>query len=360
MEWTREKIAADFREMIPALSGASGVSGFEQDVAALIRDYIKDSNFTLETDCMMNLIAHKKGKGGTKVLVSAHMDEIGLIVRRIDAEGFLWFETVGGISPQQFFGKHVIVQTERGPIDGVVNSIKPGRPKPCDQMPASAGEFYIEVGAASRQEATDMGIEVGNVVSIDYPVLFLGKNRVAGKALDDRALVFLLIELVRLFEDDDDMPDLYAVFSSQEEVGARGAIVAAGNIRPDIAIALDMSLACDIPGVPERQYVNELGKGASIKVMDRLTSGFNGLIADQGIVRDMKQVARERGIPYQLEAYVAGATDASFMQTLAGGIRCGGIQIPMRYVHSYEVCDINDVVDCMELLYYYTKKLGNE
>lgn len=358
MKLNRSDIEKDFRKMIQPLSATVGVSGFEQEMVELLKNYLKKSDFELSEDVMMNLTAHRSGKRKSKILIAAHMDEIGLIIRYIDSKGFLWFETVGGIAPQQFFGKHVIIQTEHGHVDGVVNSMNPGRPQRCEQMPASVDQFYIEVGATSREEVEEMGIEVGNVVSLDYPVLFLGKNKVAGKALDDRALIFLLLELIKLFEGDEEIPDLYAVFTAQEEVGARGAIVAAENIQPDIAIALDMSLACDIPGVPERQYINELGKGASIKIMDHLSRGVNGVIANQGIVKDMKAVAKENGIPYQLEAYSAGATDASFMQTVAGGIRCGGIQIPMRYVHSYEVCDINDVVDCVELLYYYIKSLN--
>ena len=118
-----------------------------------------------------------------------------------------------------------------------------------------------------------------------------------------------------------------------------------------------MSLACDIPGTADREYVNELGKGVSIKVMDKLSSGIVGVICDQQIVKGMKQTALDRKLNYQTEVYSAGATDASLFQTVAGGIRCGGIQIPMRYVHSYETCSVTDVTDCVELLYYYIKGL---
>lgn len=356
MEFNREQIETDFRKMIGPLSSATGVSGFEQEVIALVSSFLQDSDFKLSQDKILNLTAHKEGKKKKKILIAAHLDEIGLIIRYIDKKGFLWFETVGGIAPQQFFGKHVIIKTESGHVDGVVNSMLPGRPQKCEQMPTQTDQFYIEVGADSREEVGEMGIEVGNTVSIQYPTLFLGKDKVAGKALDDRACVFMLIELVKLLYGDDDIPDVYAVFTSQEEVGARGAIIAAENIKPDIAIALDMSLACDIPGVPERKYINELGKGASIKIMDHLSRGVNGVICDHDIVKNMKNVARQRNLSYQLEAYAAGATDASFMQTVAGGIRCGGIQIPMRYVHSYEVCSVTDVVDCIELLYYFVKE----
>lgn len=357
MEFNREQIEKDFREMIGPLSKAFGPAGFEQEVGELVQTYLKDAGVELETDAFLNVTARKKAEGRKKVMISAHLDEIGMIIRRIDSDGFLWFETLGGIAPQQFFGKHVIVRTEQGDLDGIVNSLHPGRPARCSEMPKSAAEFFIDIGASSRQEAQEMGVEIGNPVSIDYPVLFLGKDTVAGKALDDRACVFMLVELLRLLKDEDLEVDLYGLFSSQEEVGGRGAVIAAQHIRPEIGIALDMSLACDIPGTADREYVNELGKGVSIKVMDKLSSGIVGVICDQQIVKGMKQTALDRKLNYQTEVYSAGATDASLFHTVAGGIRCGGIQIPMRYVHSYETCSVTDVTDCVELLYYYIKGL---
>lgn len=119
-----------------------------------------------------------------------------------------------------------------------------------------------------------MGIEEGNSVSICYPVIFLGKHRIGAKALDDRALVFILLEVLKLLKDDADVPDIYGLFSTQEEVGARGAIAAATRLKPDVALALDMSLAVDIPGVSESRYINELGRGTSIKVMDKLSAAL--------------------------------------------------------------------------------------
>lgn len=352
----RKQVEQDFRDMIVKLSAANGPSGFETEVVELIKEYLKDVDAQIEEDFIHNLTVHMKGEKDTKkLLITAHTDEIGLIIRKIDSNGFLWFETLGGIAPQQFFGKHVVVLTDYGHVDGIVQSLHPGRPDRCTTMPSSSGEFYIDIGAQSREEAYKLGVEEGNAVSIDYPVIKLGEYRIGGKAMDDRALVFLLIELIRYLDKTDvkEYPDFYGLFSSQEEVGARGAIIAANRILPDEAIALDMSLACDIPKVGESSYINELGKGASIKIMDKLSTGIVGVISDKDIVRKMKNICKEQELEYQIEAYAQGATDASLIQTQAGGVRCGGIQIPMRYVHSYEVCDVRDVVDCFELLYNY-------
>ncbi len=359
MQFDRTQLEEDFRLWIGPLCEAVAPTGFEEEAFELVKSLVAPTGLAITSDAMHNLIVHRPGSG-KKVLVAAHLDEIGLIVRYIDERGFLWVETLSGLQPQQLFGKHVIVKTESGHIDGVINHMKPGRPFPCTDMPATLDEFFIDVGASSRQEAEEMGIEVGNAVSMDYPTLFLGKNKdkVAGKALDDRACVYQLIELCRLLADEPDGIDFYAVFTTQEETGGRGAIVAAQNIRPDISIALDMSLSTDIPGMAERFTVNRMGAGTSIKVMDRSRSAMCGLISDHEIVRGMKKIALEKNIPYQIEAYAAGATDASLMHIQAGGIPSGGVQIPMRYVHSYEMASISDILYGIELLYYYLRALG--
>jgi endoglucanase len=283
----------------------------------------------------------------------------GLIIRRIDDHGWLWFEAVGGVRPQQLFGKHVIIKTETGYVDGLVNSIKPGRPESCTDIPP-VSDFFIEVGAATKQDALDMGIEVGNPVSIDYPAIFLGKNKemVAGKALDDRACVFMLIELLKLLKDDENIPDIYCVFSSQEEVGCRGAKVAAHNIKPDIAISLDISIASDIPNMPDRKVITKIGDGTAIKVMDKISTSQVGVICSQEIVSGMKKTAQKQGIKYQLEVHTSGGTDIDTMQTENGGMLTGGILVPTRYVHSYEMCSVEEIVDSVELLYNYIKTLA--
>lgn len=357
--FNRDMVEQDLRNTIEALCKVHGASGFENDCVDLVKSMIQDYGTEVSEDVMLNLTAVKRGKGKKKIMIAAHTDEIGLIIRRIDQQGWLWFEALGGVRPQQLFGKHVIIKTETGYVDGIVNSIKPGRPESCTEI-ATVEDFFIEVGADCKQDALDMGIEVGNPVSIEYPLLFLGKNKdkVAGKALDDRVCVFMLIELLKLLQEDQDIPEVYAVFTSQEEVGCRGAKAAAQNIKPDIAIALDISIASDVPGVPDRKNINVMGEGVGIKVMDRLSSGLKGVICNQEVVREMKRVAREHQIPYQIEAYAKGGTDIDTIQTENGGIATGGILIPTRYVHSYEMCSVKEVVDCVELLYWYVKSLG--
>ena len=356
MSYKKEEIKEDFIKDIKELSSAHGVSGFEDDVVELVKEKVKDYVDALETDVLGNLIAYKKGNGKKKLMITAHTDEIGLIVKRIDAKGFLWVEPVGGVFPQTLFGRHVVIKTEKGYLDGIINHIKPGRPEWISELPVIE-DFFIEIGARNKEEAIEMGVEVGSPVSLDYEVYFLGNNRVAGKALDDRASIFILIELLKVIKDEKDIPDIYAVFTSQEEVGCRGAKTAAYNINPDVAIAIDISIANDVPDVPERKIITEIDKGPVIKIMDKLRTNHLGVISTPKVVKDLKKAAKNAGLEYQLEVYASGSTDAATIQPERGGIASGGICYATRYVHSYEVASIDDIVECVELLYQYSKEL---
>ena len=356
MTYKKEEIREDFIRDIKVLSEAHGISGFEDDVVKIVKEKVKDYVDSLETDVLGNLIAYKKGNGKKKLMITAHTDEIGLLVKRIDAKGFLWVEPIGGVFPQTLFGRHVIIKTEKGYLDGIINHINPGRPEGISELP-KLQDFFIEIGATSKEEAREMGVEVGSPVSLDYGVYFLGNNRVAGKALDDRVAVFILIELLKTLKDEEDIPDIYAVFTSQEEIGCRGAKTAAYNINPDVAIAIDISLANDIPDVPERKIITELDKGPVIKIMDKLKTNHLGIIATPKVVEGLKKASINSGLEYQLEVYAAGSTDASTIQPERGGIASGGICYATRYVHSYEVASIDDIVGCVQLLHQYSKDL---
>ncbi len=359
MNFDRKSVKDDFVKSIAILCGTHAASGFEDEMIELVEGMIREYVDEMKVDVMKNLITLKRGNGRTKVMVVAHTDEIGLIIKKIDPKGFLWFDVLGGVKPQALFGKHVVVKTASGLVDGLVNYVKPGRVDAMEQLP-DLQDFFIDVGVKDRQEAEEMGIEIGNSVSIDYPVYFLGKDksRVAGKALDDRACVFQLIELMKLLKDDTNCPDVYAVFSSQEEVGCRGAKTAAYAIEPDVAISLDISISNDIPDVAERKIITALDKGPAIKVMDRSKTSSVGVLSTSNVVGAMKKAAETAGLSYQLEVYSAGTTDSATMHLERGGIASGGILLPTRYVHSYELASVNDLVDGVELLYRYVKALS--
>lgn len=309
-EFSNTQIKEEMKNEINSLSKAHGVSGFEGDVLDVIKKQIKNYSDDINTDTLGNLVAKKNGNGKLKVMITAHTDEIGLVVKHIDEKGFIWFETVGGVRPQVLFSRPVIIKTENSYVNGIVNHIKPGRPESITEVP-TIEDFFIDVGAKNKKEVEEMGIEVGNPVSINYKVLFLGKNKIAGKALDNRACVFMLIQLLKLLKNDNDIPDIYAVFTSQEEVGCRGAKTSAYNINPDIAIALDLSIANDLPGTPEHKIISEIDKGPVIKVMDLIKRPLIGIISSPRIVKELKNTAKEANIDYQLEVSAAGSTDAA-------------------------------------------------
>ena len=320
------------------LCAAHAVSGHEAALAAKIRREASDYADEVSTDPLGNVIARMRADG-PKVMVTAHLDEIGLMVRHIDERGFLFFAPVGGHRAQNLFARACTVKTDDGRLlPGLINHMRPGRPEGIENLP-DLDEFFIDVGASTLEEAEGMGLEIGNTVSLEYGFSRLGGNRLMGKALDDRALVLIQLEAMRRLADGKraapgGLPDLYFVFTTQEEVGARGAKTAA------------------------HETITRLGAGPAIKVMDRLANSQMGLIADPRVVRDMKSIATGHGIPYQLEVFMAGSTDAATMHLEREGAASGAILLPTRYVHAHEVISERDVLGMTELLLRYLESLG--
>jgi endoglucanase len=355
----KPSLGDDSVALLRELCQIHAVSGREDSLARKVREMVEPYADELTVDALGNVIAHKKGEGTSKVMVAAHMDEIGLMVRHVDERGFLFISPVGGNRAQNLFARLCVVKTDdERLIPGLINHPRPGRPRGLKKLP-EVEEFFVDVGASSREETEDMGIEVGDTVSIQYEFGRLGSHRLMGKAFDDRALVSIQIEAMRLLsEDAARTPDLYFVFTTQEEVGCRGAKTAAYSINPDLAIALDITVSGDIPGTPPEEAITELDKGPAIKVMDRLSNSHMGLIAAPSIVRQLKSVAREHEIPHQLEVFMAGSTDAATMHTERGGIPSGAILLPTRYVHAHEVVSGRDMAHMRDLLVHYLQSLG--
>lgn len=336
------------------------VSGYEDTLAHRVVEEVRAYADKVTVDVLGNVIAYKKGDGRSSVMVTAHLDEIGLMIRQIDEKGFLFVSPVGGNRAQNLISRSCVVKTDDGRlVPGLINHPRPGRPRGLEEIP-EIEEFFIDIGASGRKEAEGMGIEVGNPVSIQYEFGRLGEHKLMGKALDDRALVWIQIEALKLLNDEDaDTPDLYFVFTTQEEVGCRGAKTAAYRIDPDLAVALDITVANDTPGTLTKDTIAELDKGPAIKVMDRLSGSHVGLIAAPSIVKGMKNVAKENGIPYQIEVFMAGSTDAATIHLERGGIPSGAILLPTRYVHAHEVVSGKDMVHMTNLLVSYLRSLAS-
>lgn len=319
------------KELIKQLVEAYGPSGHEGQVRALIEEIVRPLVDEVRRDALGNLIAHKKAKGGGKrVMLAAHMDEIGLVVTYVDEKGFLRFATVGGVSPLTLVGTRVSF------ADGTTGVVSWEKWLESQDRPAWE-ELFIDVGARSRE---DCPVKVGDAACFVRPMVDLGERLVA-KAMDDRIGCAVLIQALR--ELGDTPHEVFAVFTTQEEVGTRGALVSAYGVEPDVALALDVTKTGDTPEA--KPMAVSLGQGPAIKMMD------SGFIAHAGVKEWMIATAERLGLPYQREVLTGGSTDARAMQLVRSGVPAGCLSIPCRYVHTpSEMVDYGDVQNAVKLL----------
>lgn len=314
-------------ELLKELTEKYGPSGRENK----IREYIKEQVLTyadeVEVDVLGNLIAHKKGTG-KKIMMAAHMDEIGVIVTFVDDNGFLRFASVGGLNTKDLLYNRVCF--ENGVV-GVIGTEKENKDR-------AISKLFIDIGAKDKIEAEKL-VSVGDMAVFEGSFVKSG-DAVISKALDNRAGCYVLIEALKQAKTDN---DLYFVFTSQEEVGLRGAKTSAYGINPDYAIAIDVTDTGDTPNA-ETMAV-KMGKGAAIKVMD------HSILCDSMIRTTLIECAKKNNIPYQLEVMTDGGTDAGAISVTRAGIKTGGISIPTRYIHSpAEMASISDIENCIKLL----------
>lgn len=320
-------------DTLQSLLPVYGPSGRESAVAGAIEAMVKPYADEARRDAMGNLIILKRG-GGRKVLLAAHMDQIGLMITHIDKDGFLRVTPVGGV--RQHWNLFLPVRFENG-VRGVVGY----ETKTVGSMEKLKPEhLFVDIGVRTHEEA-EARVQVGDMAVFESRFTECG-NRVSCGAIDDRAGCAILIEVLKRIGKSP--YDIYAVFTSQEEVGTRGAHTAAYAIQPELCVALDVSPAVD---TPESQPICSicLGRGPAVKVRD------NSLIAHPRVRRWLEDAAKAGNIPYQLEVLTAGGTDAGAVQPSREGVPSGVISIPTRYVHSSaEMIDLTDFERCIELL----------
>ena len=328
--------------LLKKISETPGVSGFEKPIRDFLCQELNTLGLTYSIDAIGNLIVHKQGQDSSRrVLVAAHMDEIGFIVTHVDAQGFLRFNALGGFDPKTLTSQRVLVHGKKE-LMGVMGS-KPIHVMTADEKnkPAKLEDFFIDLGLS--KDEVDKYVTVGTPVTRERTLEWMGEC-VNGKSLDNRVSVFVLLETLKCL---DKMPyDLYAVFSVQEEVGLRGAQVAAHTYNPDFAIALDTTIAYDVPGARDHEKVTELGKGTAIKILDSST------IADYRMVNYMKKTANQFSITWQPELLTAGGTDTAPLQRFGkNGAIAGAVSIPTRHIHQViETVHKNDILESIKLL----------
>ncbi|MEM2201325.1 MAG: M42 family metallopeptidase [Ignisphaera sp.] len=342
------------------LSEATGTSGREHNVRGVVVELVKEYADKVWLDSLGNIIALKRGKGdGSKLMLAAHMDEIGLFISHIEENGFLRVQPIGGIQERALAYQRVSIITRDGRVYRGVIGLKPPhavKPEEARQIP-ELRELFVDIGATSKDEVKGMGIDVGDIVVFDRDVIRLNTTRVTGKAFDDRVGLVVAIKAFQLLEKNE--VDVYLVATVQEEVGLKGARTAAFSINPHVALALDVTVANDLPGTPPHEWCTSLGKGPAIKIADG--RGASGIIVHKEIVDKLVEVAKQLGIPYQLELLPGGTTDASVIQLNREGVPAGTVSIPTRYLHSsVEVLDLNDVVNAVKLVNGFTETISSE
>jgi len=327
--------------LLARLSAAPGVSGREDAVRALARDELRELADEVTVDRMGNVVAvrHGAGEGGPRVMVAAHMDEVGFLVKHVEEDGFLRVHPVGGIFPKTLQGQRVDVHTSEGPLLGVLSEPEFGMPNEEAKVP-KVEEFFVDAGLARDEAVARVG--KGDAVTMHRELERAG-NRVVAKAIDDRVGLFVIVEVLRRLPRG--VAEIVAVGSVQEEIGTRGATVAAHRFPRDVAIAVDTTLAKDVPGVEGSKAVNRLGDGVSIKIMDRMQ------ITHGKLLDFVKGLARDREIPHQFEVGLPGGTDAGAMELAGDGSPAIGLSIPCRYPHTAsEMADVGDIAATMDLL----------
>ena len=317
------------RELIKKLTEAYGPSGREAGVREIIRAEIGKGS-DIRVDAMGSLIVHRPGKGGRKVMLASHMDEIGVVVTHVDQKGFLRFGNVGGVRPMHLAGGRVQF------ANGVTGVIGMEKLEDANKVPGM-DKFYIDVGAA---ENAPPKVAVGDIACFARPFEELG-GRLVAKAMDDRIGCAILIQLMKELKKSPH--DIFFVFTVQEEVGLRGAATSAFGVEPDLALAVDITLTGDTPECSPMAV--RLGGGPAIKVKD------SGMIAHGGVKDWLVRTAQAGTIPFQLEVLTGGSTDAMAMQTSRAGVPAGCVSIPTRYAHSpSEMIDYEDVQNTVRLL----------
>ena len=319
------------KDLVKKLVETFGPSGYEGHVRDLIRSEVESLADEVRTDALGNLIATRRGsEGAQKVMLSAHMDEIGVIVSYVDEKGFCRFQPVGGVRALTLYGGRVLF--ENGTV-GAIGLEKLGDP---NRVPARE-KFFIDVGATSKE---DCPVSVGDVACFLRPFEDRG-DRLIAKAFDDRIGCAVQIGVMRELKDTPH--EVSFVFSTQEELGLRGAQTSAYGLDPDLGIAVDVTRTGDTPEAPTMAM--QLGDGPAVKVKD------GGMVAHPAVKDLLVRTAEEHGIPYQLEVLVGGTTDARAIQVSRAGVPTGCVSVPCRYVHSpSEVVDYRDVVNAVELL----------
>ncbi|NHJ41184.1 MAG: M42 family metallopeptidase [Asgard group archaeon] len=336
------------------LSQIVGVASREKNVVKAIKKKIKDLVDETKIDISGNLIATIKGtkKDAPILMLDAHTDEIGLMIRHITDEGFLYFAKIGGFIDLLFPGQTVIIvpdDEKKKPVYGIIG-IKPPHITIGEIKVPNADELVIDIGATSADEVAKWGIEIGTTGTLAGEFRKIPNGRVIGKAFDDRTGCVVLIEIIRRLSINKPIGTVVFNFASAEEVGGRGATTAAFSINPDMALAIENTTAGDTPGISDQDCPTKLGLGPAITVADK------SLIVNEKILNKLRDLAKKNNIPWQYKKSITGGTDAGRIAISRSGIPSAVVSVPCRYIHSpISLLDTKDLEHACDLVEAFTR-----
>lgn len=344
--------------MLKDLTDARGIPGNEREVRKVMETYIQPFSDRVYTDNLGSLIAEKTGdEDGPKIMIAGHLDEVGFMVTRIDKDGFIHFQTVGGWWNQVMLAQRVTIMTKEGDVTGVIGSKPPHilsaeeRKKPVDIK-----DMFIDIGAMGKEEAESFGVRPGDSVVPYFEFTPLKNEKMMlAKAWDNRIGCAIAIDVLKQLKDENHPNIVYGVGTIQEEVGLRGAKTSAHLIKPDIGFGVDVGIAGDTPGISDHEADSKLGDGPQIILYDA------SMVSHKGVRDFIIQTAEEHNIPFQYASIPGGGTDSGSIHVTANGVPSLSITIATRYIHSHAaILHRDDYENAVKLLVETIKKLDRD
>ncbi|MBU4306139.1 MAG: M42 family metallopeptidase [Candidatus Omnitrophica bacterium] len=329
-------------KLLEKLLKTAGISGYEAEIAKIMSEELAKSCAEVEEDSFGNVIGCK-GSGKKKIMLAAHMDEVGFVVKYVSKEGFIRFVKVGSIDDRILPGQRVVIKSAKGDICGIIGAKPPHIQKEEERkQPVKPEDMFIDIGAKSREEVMER-VSIADMIIFEPNAGLMPNNLVFGKAVDDRVGCYALLKIM---ERVNVAAEIYAVATAQEEVGLKGARTASFRLNPDFALALDTTIAGDIPGVREEQSALKLGEGVSICTLE---AGGRGFIVSSRIRKILTETAEKNNIKYQIDVLEGGMTDAAMIYMNREGVSTGVLSVPTRYIHSpaavFSLDDLQATID---------------
>ncbi|WP_027964654.1 M42 family metallopeptidase [Halalkalibacillus halophilus] len=344
--------------MLKDLTDAKGIPGNEKEPREVMKKYISPYADEVTTDHLGSLIAKKTGEAnGPRIMVAGHLDEVGFMITRIDDQGFLYFQTVGGWWNQVMLAQRVTIMTSKGDVTGVIGSKPPHILTPEQRKkPVEIKDMFIDIGAKDKEEAESFGVKPGDSVVpyFDFTVMNNEKLLLA-KAWDNRIGCAIAIDVLKGLENESHPNEVYGVGTVQEEIGLRGAKTSANAVKPDIGFGVDVGIAGDMPGVSDKDAAAKMGEGPQIVLYDA------SMISHKGVRDFVVDTAEANNIPFQYETMPGGGTDSGAIHLTANGVPALSITVPTRYIHSHAaMLHRDDYENVVKLIIEVIKKLDRE